>query len=230
MFFKRSKIDKKSAAETAAEATAAPVETVEAAETAAPVEAAPQAEAVEPSLSVGAHTNAAGATDPASLGFKTTADLQSAHGPVGQTKAMDALSFGAGIKGSGFHMLVIGREGTGRRTATRAKLQEAGAKAGRPADWVYVSSFDPTGGFRALKLPAGTAKPFRRKDGAGDRPTRRRIARCIRRRRLRPEAPQDRGGISLQPRGCAGSAAPRGRVTEHRAVADAGRYRRRAGA
>ena len=76
---------------------------------------------------------------------------------------MDALSFGAGIKGSGFHMLVIGREGTGRRTAARAKLQEAAAKAARPADWVYVSSFDPTGGFRALKLPAGTAKPFAEK-------------------------------------------------------------------
>ena len=30
----------------------------------------------------------------------------------------------------------------------------------KPADWVYVSSFDSTGGFRALKLPAGTAKAF----------------------------------------------------------------------
>ena len=163
MFFKRSKVDKKIAAATAAEPMAAQVETVEAAETAAPPAVSPSAKLVEPSLSIGAHTNAAGVTDAASLGFKTTADLEPAHGPVGQTKAMDALSFGAGIKGSGFHMLVIGREGTGRRTATRAKLQEAGAKAGRPADWVYVSSFDPTGGFRALKLPAGTAKPFAEK-------------------------------------------------------------------
>ena len=162
MFFKRSKVDKKSAADPAAEPTA-PAETVEAAETAVPVEAAAATAPAEPRLSVGAHTNASGATDPASLGFKTTADLEPAHGPVGQTKAMDALSFGAGIKGSGFHMLVIGREGTGRRTAARAKLQEAGAKAGRPADWVYVSSFDPTGGFRALKLPPGTAKPFAEK-------------------------------------------------------------------
>ena len=113
---------------------------------------------VEPSLSVGAHTNAAGATDPASLGFKTTADLEPTHGPVGQAKAMEALAFGAGMKGPGYHMLVIGREGTGRRTAVRGKLQETAAKAERPADWVYVSSFDPTGGFRALKLPAGTAQ------------------------------------------------------------------------
>jgi hypothetical protein len=163
MFFKRSKVDKKMAADAAAEPTAAPAEAGQAAVAAAPTDAAVPPEPIEPSLSLGAHTNAAGATDPASLGFKTTADLEPAHGPVGQAKAMDAVSFGAGIKGSGYHMLVIGREGTGRRTAVRTKLQEMAAKADRPADWVYVSSFDPTGGFRALKLPAGTAKPFAEK-------------------------------------------------------------------
>ena len=161
MFFKRSKVDKSKTAETAAEPAAASAQA--AAPEPAPTEAASPAVPVEPSLSLGAHTNAAGATDPASLGFKTTADLEPAHGPVGQAKAMEALAFGAGMKGPGYHMLVIGREGTGRRTATRGKLQENAAKAERPADWVYVSSFDPTGGFRALKLPPGTGKPFAEK-------------------------------------------------------------------
>jgi hypothetical protein len=161
MFFKRSKVDKSKAAETAAEPVATSAEAVE--PKAAPSEPAEPAAPIEPSLSLGAHTNAAGATDPASLGFKTTADLQPAHGPVGQAKAMEALAFGAGMKGPGYHMLVIGHEGTGRRTAVRGKLQETAAKAERPADWVYVSSFDPTGGFRALKLPAGTAKSFAEK-------------------------------------------------------------------
>ena len=161
MFFKRSKVDKSKAAESAAEPVAASAEAAEPKATAA--ETSEPAMPVEPSLSVGAHTNAAGVTDPASLGFKTTADLEPTHGPVGQAKAMEALAFGAGMKGPGYHMLVIGREGTGRRTAVRGKLQETAAKAERPADWVYVSSFDPTGGFRALKLPAGTAKPFAEK-------------------------------------------------------------------
>ena len=57
----------------------------------------------------------------------------------------------------------VGPTGSGRRTATRAKLQEVSGKAERPADWAYVSSFDPTGGFRALKLSPGTAKPFAEK-------------------------------------------------------------------
>ncbi len=163
MFFKRSKVDKSKAAETAAEPAPAPSETVEAAPTPAASEPHAAKGHVEPSLPLGAHMTSSGATDSASLGFKKTADLTPAHGPVGQVKAMEALAFGAGIKGPGYHMLVIGREGTGRRTAVRAKLQELGGKAERPADWVYVSSFDPTGGFRALKLPAGTAKPFAEK-------------------------------------------------------------------
>jgi hypothetical protein len=163
MFFKRSKVDKSKAAEVAAEPVAAAAEVVEAAAAPAHAEPAAPPEPVEPSLPLGAHMTSSGATDPASLGFKTTADLKPSDGPVGQAKAMEALAFGAGIKGPGYHMLVTGREGSGRRTAARAKLQEVAGKAERPADWIYVSSFDPTGGFRALKLRAGTAKPFAEK-------------------------------------------------------------------
>jgi predicted ATP-dependent protease len=159
MFFKLFKTDKSKAAED----VAAAAETAEASAApdgvSAPSEPAPH----EPALPLGAHMDSAGATDPASLGFKTTADLEPIDGPIGQEKALEAIDFAAGIKGAGYHMLVIGPTGSGRRTATRARLQEAAAKTERPADWVYVSSFDPTGGFRALKLPPGAAKPFAEK-------------------------------------------------------------------
>lgn len=159
MFFKRSKVDKSKAAGSAADAapeTAAAMPAEASSNGAAP-------EPVEPALPLGAHMDPSGLTDAASLGFKTTADLSPTHGPIGQEKAMEAIAFAAGIKGSGYHMLVVGPTGSGRRTATRTRLQEAAAKAERPADWVHVSSFDPTGGFRALKLPPGTAKPFAEK-------------------------------------------------------------------
>jgi len=165
MFFKRFKQDKSKAAEVVADVEPVPQAPVasEASSVAAPEVAAREAETPEPSLSLGAHMNSAGATDPASLGFKTTADLKPEDGPIGQDDAMQAIAFGAGIKGPGYHILVVGPQGMGRRTATRAKLQEIAGKADRPFDWVYVSSFDPTGGFRALKLPPGTAKPFAEK-------------------------------------------------------------------
>jgi predicted ATP-dependent protease len=160
MFFKRSKVDKSKAAAEAPDAAPA-AQSAEAAE-APPVAAAP-AEPVEPALPLGAHTNSSGLTDPVSLGFKTTADLQPAAGPIGQAKALEAIQFAAAMKGPGYHMLVVGPTGSGRRTATRVRLQEVASKAERPADWVYVSSFDPSGGFRALKLPPGAAKPFAEK-------------------------------------------------------------------
>ena len=152
MFFKRSKVDKSKAPNDAPEAAPAAQSAAE--------EAAAATSPIEPASPLGAHTNSAGLTDAASLGFKTTADLKPTEGPIGQTKALEAIQFAAAMKGPGYHMLVVGPTGSGRRTATRARLQEVASKAERPADWVYVSSFDPTGGFRALKLPAGTAKPF----------------------------------------------------------------------
>jgi len=160
MFFKRFRSDKSKAA-AAAETDAAP-EAADEVASAAPADAAP-ADPPEPTLPLGAHTNASGLTDAASLGFKTTADVKAVAGPVGQEAALEALAFGAGVKGPGYHVLVAGPEGSGRHTAVRSTLQHIASKAERPADWVYVSSFDPTGGFRALKLPAGTAKPFAEK-------------------------------------------------------------------
>ena len=160
MFFKRFRSDKSKAA-AVAETDAAP-EAADEVPSAEHVEAA-AADLPEPTLPLGAHTNSSGLTDAASLGFKTTADVKAVAGPVGQETALEALAFGAGIKGPGYHVLVVGPEGSGRHTAVRSTLQDIAPKAERPADWVYVSSFDPTGGFRALKLPAGTAKPFAEK-------------------------------------------------------------------
>jgi predicted ATP-dependent protease len=118
---------------------------------------------VEPALHVGTPPRAIAPTDPDSLGFKTTAELEPDSAPMGQAKALEAIAFGAGMKGSGYHVLVTGPEGSGRRSATRAILQDIANKGARPTDWVYVSSFDPTGGYRALKLAPGAAKPFAEK-------------------------------------------------------------------
>lgn len=103
------------------------------------------------------------ATDAAELGFKTTADLTPSPAPVGQDKALEALTFGATMKGSGHHILVTGDTGTGRRTATRTILRAVAGDMQPPDDWVYVSTFATDGAFRALKLPAGTARRFAEK-------------------------------------------------------------------
>jgi len=142
MFFKRAKQDKKKTSESPPEPPPAEEAngSAENVETIAPPELSPAA------------------VDPESLGFTTTADLEPGTGPVGQDRALEALAFGAGIKGPGYNILVAGRAGTGSEAAARAKLKEVAAAKKRPADWVYLSYFDDDGGFRALELPPGSAK------------------------------------------------------------------------
>jgi AAA domain len=98
--------------------------------------------------------------DPKTLGFETTADIEPSGGLVGQARALNALTFGAGMKGPGYNTLVTGNDGSGYVATVRSELQAIARVAEKPSDWVYVSSFDAAGGFRALKLPAGTAKAF----------------------------------------------------------------------
>ena len=146
MFFKRAKQGKSKSAEpeSAAPAPAASSETHAGANGSAPP---------LPNLD-------AGGLDPKTLGFETTADIEPASGAVGQARALNALTFGAGMKGPGYNILVTGTEGSGYAATVRSELQAIARTTEKPSDWVYVSSFDAAGGFRALKLPAGTAKAF----------------------------------------------------------------------
>jgi hypothetical protein len=145
MFFKRAKQDKSKASEPPANAP----ETANAAPAQAGANGATPLPTLEPK-----------GLDPKCLGFETTAELEPAGGLVGQARALNALSFGAGMKGPGYNILVTGRDGSDYQATVRAELQQLARAAERPADWVYVSSFDSAGGYRALKLPAGTAKAF----------------------------------------------------------------------
>ncbi len=146
MFFKRAKQGKSKSAEpeSAAPAAAASSETHAGANGWAPP---------LPNLD-------AGGLDPKTLGFETTADIEPASGAVGQARALNALTFGAGMKGPGYNILVTGTEGSGYAATVRSELQAIARTTEKPSDWVYVSSFDAAGGFRALKLPPGTAKAF----------------------------------------------------------------------
>lgn len=159
MFFRRSKQDSaKSKATEPEETTKAaseplksePLTGVEVAAEAEKAPSGPDNAPVEPKVHV----------DPKSLGFETTADLEPEGGLIGQTRALEALAFGAGMKGPGYNMLVVGPPGSGRHTAVRTKLEATASKTSAPPDWVYVSSFDSSGRYRALKFPSGTAKSF----------------------------------------------------------------------
>ena len=98
--------------------------------------------------------------DPASLGFKTTADLEPISGLIGQDRALKAIQFGTNFKAHDFNLFVLGPAASGKRTAVKQYLDKKAKDAAAPADWVYVNNFDSPNRPRALKLPSGRARPF----------------------------------------------------------------------
>ena len=102
---------------------------------------------------------------PASLGFATTADILPAELLIGQSRALDALSFGTAIRRRGYNLFVIGGPGFGRHRAVRQFLEERAATEEQPDEWVYVNNFRTSRNPRALRLPPGTAVRFKKAMG-----------------------------------------------------------------
>lgn len=101
------------------------------------------------------------ACDPATLPFRSTAELEPMPGLIGQQRALDATTFGIGMKRGGYNLFVLGAPATGKTTSMRRLLDAAAADGRVPSDWCYVHNFaDP---YRpcALELPAGRGRQLR---------------------------------------------------------------------
>lgn len=99
--------------------------------------------------------------DPALLDFETTAELTDSADVVGQSRALDAVSFGIDIKQPGFNLFVLGEPGSGRHAAVRRLLEAKAAGEPAPSDWCYVNNFSDPNKPRLLRLPPGRGGQFR---------------------------------------------------------------------
>ncbi|HLF58926.1 MAG TPA: ATP-binding protein, partial [Alphaproteobacteria bacterium] len=99
--------------------------------------------------------------DPAQFTFATTAELETLEEILGQARAIEAVTFGIGMRRQGYNLFLLGPAGIGKHTLARQFLDRQ-AKAGPPpSDWCYINNFDGPGKPRALRLPAGTAVRLR---------------------------------------------------------------------
>jgi lon-related putative ATP-dependent protease len=99
--------------------------------------------------------------DPAALPFRSTAELAPLRGLIGQERALDATTFGIGMRRAGYNLFVLGLPATGKTTSMRRLLHTAAAPGPTPSDWCYVHNFaDP---YRpcALEVPAGRGRQLR---------------------------------------------------------------------
>ena len=100
--------------------------------------------------------------DPAQFAFESTAELAPLDGVIGQERALAALRFGIGIRHENYHLFALGPPGLGKHAVVRQVLEERAAAEPIPPDWCYVHNFAEPHRPRALSLPAGRGKEFRR--------------------------------------------------------------------
>jgi hypothetical protein len=99
--------------------------------------------------------------DPATLSFRSTAELLPLDCLIGQDRAARATQFGIGMRHEGYNLFVLGAPATGKTRTMRRLLARAASEAPTASDWCYVHDFaDP---YRpvAVELPAGRGRGLR---------------------------------------------------------------------
>ena len=73
--------------------------------------------------------------DPEQLGFATTADLREIAEILGQERAVDALTFGMGMRSEGYNLFALGPSGVGKLSLIRQYAEEQAGKEKVPSEW-----------------------------------------------------------------------------------------------
>jgi len=98
---------------------------------------------------------------PESLGFVTTDELPDLDEIIGQSRALEAIRFGMGIRSPGFNLYALGPSGSGRHSVVRRLVTGQAATEPVPSDVCYVFNFADPNKPRALALPAGRGRTLR---------------------------------------------------------------------
>ncbi len=93
---------------------------------------------------------------------KTTENLTPLKEIIGQDRAVKALKFGLNIEDSGFNIFVSGHTGTGRMTGVKNFVGELAKTKPVPFDWCYVNNFKNSYEPKAIRLPSGQGKNFKK--------------------------------------------------------------------
>ena len=97
--------------------------------------------------------------DPQSFPFATTESLEALQdGVVGQSRAIDAIRFGMGMKEPGYNIFIAGPAKAGLSYIARTFLEEQAKREPTPPDWCYVFNFKEPDKPKGLKLTAGRGK------------------------------------------------------------------------
>lgn len=97
-----------------------------------------------------------------SLNIKTTDDLKPSKKILGQERALKAIKLGLEMEYLGYNLFVTGKAGTGRSTTIKMLLEERKRGGVEFDDKCYVNNFKNPDMPRAMNLPAGQGKIFKK--------------------------------------------------------------------
>ncbi len=101
------------------------------------------------------------AIDPGKLSFSTTDEIANLVENIGQTRALQALSFGIEMKPSSYHLYAAGPSGLGKKYFIKHYLRKVVSTEPPPDDWCYVNNFKEPNKPVALKFPTGKGDLFK---------------------------------------------------------------------
>lgn len=100
--------------------------------------------------------------DPQQFTFETTAELEELTEILGQSRALDAVRFGIGMKRDGYNLYALGPAGIGKHTVVQQVLEKQAQQQTAADDWCYVHNFQDHQKPVALRLSAGRGATLRR--------------------------------------------------------------------
>lgn len=92
--------------------------------------------------------------------FKSTAELGTFEGIIGQERASKAMKFGLKMKMRGYNIYMSGPTGTGKTSFAKQIVNEMASTMSVPDDRCYIYNFNKPNQPMAINLPAGMGKEF----------------------------------------------------------------------
>lgn len=101
--------------------------------------------------------------DPNTLGFETTASLESKPNIIGQDRALHAIRLGLGLRSPGYNIFISGLTGVGKLTAIRSELEAMDLSRSDLKDICYVHNFRDPDAPLCLMLKKGQGAPLKKR-------------------------------------------------------------------
>jgi lon-related putative ATP-dependent protease len=101
--------------------------------------------------------------DSSQFSFKSTEEVDSLEGVIGQDRAVRALEFGLDVDDNSYNIFVTGLSATGKTTIVKKILENRSADEEVPDDWIMVNNFDDQYRPISFSLPYGEGTNFAKK-------------------------------------------------------------------